>query len=561
MSEEIYINTGTSFQQQYTARQPAIGTAPITAQYDAQGNASSQTPFTYTARTPYTFRSPVNAQTPYIANGQQPYPYIANNQTPYPASAQQPYPYPANAQQPYPYIANGQQPYPYIANSQTPFTYQHQNPFTYPRANIQGQTPFTYQHQNPFTYPRSNIQGQTPFTYQHRSPFTYPVSNTQKQNPYIANGQQPFPYIAISFSQAPYGYQQPLGANIPVNSTDHASTTAPDVVSITGQALNTPGFEAERVIGAQVKTVFTNHSNGYSYAYFYVRMYVPALMLRMPQSQAYFYGQTAGTINLNTDNQYRLMEVVTFGNGSTTIIPDTVKALSVGDAGLATSGAGSIGQGTSVERTLTTPYNVHFCDMGYVQQASTQRSTQVVPTFVKTGYPNYTTPHGAHSITVASYASCNWGCFPAGSKVLLEDNTTKNIEDMQVGDKVIGQDGVVNEVKTVMTPTFTDKAIYTINGSFEITGGHPVLTSGGAWKSCNASDGQEMHPELNITELAIGDILVKDAGNANGDTVNEEITSLTVRTEAEVTVYNLDVTDSPTGNDTYVVDNYIVHNK
>ena len=70
-----------------------------------------------------------------------------------------------------------------------------------------------------------------------------------------------------------------------------------------------------------------------------------------------------------------------------------------------------------------------------------------------------------------------------------------------------------------------------------------------------------MHPELNITELAIGDILVKDAGNANGDTGNEEITSLTVRTEAEVTVYNLDVTDSPTGNDTYVVDNYIVHNK
>ena len=560
MSEEIYINTGTSFQQQYTARQPAIGTAPITAQYDAQGNASSQTPFTYTARTPYTFRSPVNSQTPYIASGQQPYPYIANSQTPYPASAQQPYPYPASAQQPYPYQASAQQPYPYIANSQTPYTYQHRSPFTYPRANIQGQTPFTYQHQNPFTYPRTNVQGQTPFTYQHRSPFTYPRSNVQGRNPSTYQHRNPFPYIAVSFSQAPYGYQQPAGNNIPVNSTDHASTTAPDAVAIVGQALNTPGFEAEREIGVTCKTVFTNHTNGYSYAYFYTNMYVPILLNRMPNSQAYFYGQTAGTINLNSDNQFRLLEVVTFGNGTTTIIPDTIKALASGDSGLSTSGAGSIGQGTSVERTIMQT-NIHFCDMGYVQQSSEQSAMQVTPIFIKSGYPNYTTPHGAHSLTVTSYASCNWNCFPAGTKVLLEDNTTKNIEDMQVGDTVIGKDGVVNTVKTVRTPTFTDKAIYTINGSFEITGGHPILVKGGGWKSCNASDGQEIHPELNITELVVGDILIKDAGNANGDTVEEEITTLTVRTESEITVYNLDVTDSPSGNDTYVVDNYIVHNK
>ncbi len=560
MSEEIYINTGTSFQQQYTARQPTIGTAPVTAQYDAQGNASAQTPFTYTARTPYTFRSPVNSQTPYIANAQQPYPYIANSQTPYPASAQQPYPYPASAQQPYPYIADAQQPYPYQATSQTPFTYQHQNPFTYPRANIQGQTPFTYQHQNPFTYPVTNTQKQNPFTYQHRTPFTYPRTNIQKQNPYIANGQQPFPYIAITFSQAPYGYQQPNGSNIPINHTDYASTTATHAVEIIGQALNTPGFEAEVAIGANVKTVFTNHTNGYSYAYFYARKAVISGMFYMQQSQAYFYGQGAGTVNLNNDNQWRLMELVTFGNGSTTIIPTTVKALASGDSGLATSGAGSIGQGTSVERILAFT-NTHFCDMGYVQQASMQRNSRISPRFEKSGYPTYVTPIGDHSIQVTSYASCNWGCFPEGSKVLLEDNTTKNIEDMQVGDTVIGKDGIVNKVKTVMTPTFTDKAIYTINGSFEITGGHPILVKGGVWKSCNASDGQEMHPELDITELVVGDILIKDAGNANGDTVEEEITTLTVRTESEITVYNLDVTDSPSGNDTYVVNNYIVHNK
>ena len=49
---------------------------------------------------------------------------IANAQSPYIANAQQPARQPANAQQPYPYIANTQSPY--IANSQTPFTYQAQ---------------------------------------------------------------------------------------------------------------------------------------------------------------------------------------------------------------------------------------------------------------------------------------------------------------------------------------------------------------------------------------------------------------------------------------------------
>ena len=57
----------------------------------------------------------------------------------------------------------------------------------------------------------------------------------------------------------------------------------------------------------------------------------------------------------------------------------------------------------------------------------------------------------------------------------------------------------------------------------------------------------------------VGDKLLKDAGNANGDTVEEEITTLTVETHSTIRVYNLDVTDTPNGNDTFVVNNYIVH--
>ena len=139
MSDEIYINTGTSFQQPFNQRNPAQGTQPATAQRVAQQPAIAQQPATYQNRSPFTYRNPANSQQPYIANAQQPYPYIANAQNPYIANAQQPYPYIANAQQPYPYIANAQtpyianaqQPYPYIANAQQP--YNHGQPSTYSR--------------------------------------------------------------------------------------------------------------------------------------------------------------------------------------------------------------------------------------------------------------------------------------------------------------------------------------------------------------------------------------------------------------------------------------------
>jgi hypothetical protein len=217
MADEIYINTGSSFQQPYQGQSVRNAQSLEVRQTPAQTPANARQPSTYQNRQPFTYRSPVNAQTPfirnaqqpftyqnqgrtpftynyrspftyarqgqtpftyarqgrtpYVANAQQPYPYIANNQTPYIANAQQPYPYIANKQSPYiangqspyianaqsPYIANAQQPYPYIASYQSPFTYNHRQPFTYAR---QGRSPFTYSNQQPYPY-----IAQTPYTY------------------------------------------------------------------------------------------------------------------------------------------------------------------------------------------------------------------------------------------------------------------------------------------------------------------------------------------------------------------------------------------------------------
>ena len=189
MSDEIYVNIGTSFQQPYQGQGLAQGRTPVIAQYIARQPANAQTPFTYQARQPANARQPSSAQTPYIANRQIPSIVQAT----------------AN----YPYIASAQQPYPYIANAQTTIQVTGRSPVIY---NATGRTPFTYARQGQTPY---NAQGRTPFTYAHqgRSPYSFQQSfqqpyARQAQQPYTFNdtGQNPFTYARQG--QSPYSYQQ-----------------------------------------------------------------------------------------------------------------------------------------------------------------------------------------------------------------------------------------------------------------------------------------------------------------------------------------------------------------
>jgi hypothetical protein len=206
MSEEIFVNTGTSFQQPYIARQPAIGTTPAIGTVPARTPTNVQTPFTYSNRSPFTYQANRNAQSPYIANAQQPYPYIASNQTPYIASAQQPYPYIANARQPYPYIANARQPniYQHVTNQQTPYIANARQPNIYQHVTNQ-QTPFIGQARQPNIYQHVTNQ-QTPFIGQARQPAIYQHVTTQQtpftfdiRSPSIGSARQP----SIANSRSP----------------------------------------------------------------------------------------------------------------------------------------------------------------------------------------------------------------------------------------------------------------------------------------------------------------------------------------------------------------------
>lgn len=156
---------------------------------------------------------------------------------------------------------------------------------------------------------------------------------------------------------------------------------------------------------------------------------------------------------------------------------------------------------------------------------------------------------------VSSTGGGGGGCFIAGTKVLMRDGTTRNIEDVTQGMSVIGNYGEINKVIKRYDHPVADRAIYTINGGDIVTtDAHPILTSEG-WKSFNPSVTQEQHPEMTIVgRLTIGDTLIK----YNSDRVKYTTTldSVTSRTE-QVDVYNLDVA----GNNTFLVNEFVVHNK
>ena len=233
MSDEIYVNTGGTFQQPFNDRQPSNAQQPYIANAQNPYIANAQQPFTYQNRQPGTYQNPTDAQQPYIANAQQPYPYIANSQTPYIANAQEPYPYIANGQNPY--QASARQPFtyrspvnaqqPYIANARQPNTYQNRQPSS-------SQTPYQANARQPFTYQaRATVNaqqpsnGQSPFTYQNRQPSTY-------QHPFTYNNNTP------ASAQVPVIYDVFGGAQTP--STNIETTT--DVSGPMAPFTNNPSF-------------------------------------------------------------------------------------------------------------------------------------------------------------------------------------------------------------------------------------------------------------------------------------------------------------------------------
>jgi len=147
-------------------------------------------------------------------------------------------------------------------------------------------------------------------------------------------------------------------------------------------------------------------------------------------------------------------------------------------------------------------------------------------------------------------------CFVAGTMVRMTDGSDKKIEDVQIGDILLGMDGAENTVLEFDHPMLDGRDLIGINGSGPFkTPEHPLLTKDG-WKAYNSQDTIEQKPQIahlmTNGNLEVGDE-IKDI---NGNWILVE--SLEVfENEEEQQVYNF-VLD---GNNTYHANGLVVHNR
>ena len=164
-------------------------------------------------------------------------------------------------------------------------------------------------------------------------------------------------------------------------------------------------------------------------------------------------------------------------------------------------------------------------------------------------------------------------CFIAGTKVRLADGSLRAIEDIRIGDQVLGMNGRANRVVGIEKVLLENRLLYGFNESPAfVTAEHPFLTPAG-WKSIDPSMTALENAALKAQLLGIGDVLYQwSARNAQSTQSGHlpvaqvleprldliELKAMTYRFAAPDTiVFNL-LLD---GDNTYFANDYLVHNK
>ena len=152
-------------------------------------------------------------------------------------------------------------------------------------------------------------------------------------------------------------------------------------------------------------------------------------------------------------------------------------------------------------------------------------------------------------------AKCPATCFVADTQVTMTDGTIKNIQDVQIGESVLGDDCAINNVTGYDRPMLGDRLLYSFNGGkYFVTAEHPFLTIDG-WKSISpealVKENPSLAEKISVTVLKVGDSIILENGTV------EEITRIESKKADDQQLYNLMLD----GNNTYYVDGYTTHNK
>src|SRR3989338_7299961 len=148
-------------------------------------------------------------------------------------------------------------------------------------------------------------------------------------------------------------------------------------------------------------------------------------------------------------------------------------------------------------------------------------------------------------------------CFPAGTKILMSDNSYKNIEDVKVGDYVISYDelsqdkdiGKVLELESPMRDHMC-QIIFSDNSILNLTREHPVYTKEG-WKAINPEETKKENSLLNTGKLNEGDLVFFS------DLVYKQLKRIYCWNET-IQTYNLKTIDKFRN---FYADDVLVHNK
>jgi hypothetical protein len=110
-------------------------------------------------------------------------------------------------------------------------------------------------------------------------------------------------------------------------------------------------------------------------------------------------------------------------------------------------------------------------------------------------------------------------CFAAGTKILLADNSTKNIEDIKQGDKVVCFNSITNKkdvatVEKTVAVKHNNMIIYVFEdgGTITATDDHPFFTERG-WASSNPSKTANYNGFENVAKIKIGDKFITKNGS------------------------------------------------
>jgi hypothetical protein len=97
-------------------------------------------------------------------------------------------------------------------------------------------------------------------------------------------------------------------------------------------------------------------------------------------------------------------------------------------------------------------------------------------------WPLRTWDFSSNNLTVTAVNECSsntadveFGCFLEGAPVSMADGTTKPIETVQVGDKILGAFGETNTVTALHRPKLGAGSVVTINGEHSTTTHHPHI--------------------------------------------------------------------------------------